>query len=744
MQQTFIEIRGARQNNLKNVSLRIPRNAITVFTGVSGSGKSSIAFETIGAEARRQLNETFTAFVQNFMPSAKKPDADAIENLSTAIIIDQKKIGGNSRSTVGTITDIYSLIRLLFSRIGKPHAGYSNAFSFNDPAGMCPACNGLGRTVEADQEKLFNRSLSLNQGGIIFPAFSVGSYYWKAYAGSGKFDVDLKLEDYSDTEWQELLHGTEPEGVIEKFNRLFIKRDTSALAESTISNLERYLKSATCETCNGARLNKVTLNCRIDGFNIADFTAMEVSELIGHINAIDDPLAATMVPAIAERLQHMIDIGLDYLSLNRETSSLSGGESQRIKMVRHLGSSLVETIYIFDEPSIGLHPRDVHRLNDMLRKLCNKGNTLIVVEHDPEVIRIADHIVDVGPHAGARGGEIVYEGSVEGLFDAPTLTGRFMNRSLPLKQQYRLPNGYITIRNATLNNLKNVTVNIPSGMFTVVTGVAGSGKSSLINGEFLKRFPEAINIDQSAVSTNIRSNPVTYTGIMDDIRRQFAKANDVHVSLFSFNSKGACPDCEGLGFIYTDLAFMEAIRSTCETCGGKRFSKEVLEYKLKGKSIAEVLEMTVAQALQFFDKKEVKKKLQSIYDVGLDYLTLGQPLSTLSGGECQRIKLAGELHKQGSIYVLDEPTTGLHMSDVGHLLTILDHLVDRGNTVLVIEHNTDVIRNADWIIDMGPEGGSKGGQVVFEGRPNEIFEASASLTGAYLRAAAQNQQHPVQ
>lgn len=733
MQPSFIEIRGARENNLKNVNLRIPRGGITVFTGVSGSGKSSIAFETIGAEAQRQLNETFTTFVQNFLPRAKKPDADAIENLSTAIVIDQKKIGGNSRSTVGTITDIYSLVRLLFSRAGQPYAGYSNAFSFNDPAGMCPACNGLGRRVEANQQMLFDKSRSLNAGGITFSAFAVGTWYWNQYANSGLFDLDKKLEEYSEQEWQTLLYGKEPEGVIEKFNRLYIKRDTSALAESTISNLDRYLAYAPCDVCHGARLNAAALNCRINGHNIAEYAAMEINELIRHIGLINDPVAVALAPAIAERLQHMIDIGLEYLSLDRETTSLSGGESQRIKMVRHLGSSLTETIYIFDEPSIGLHPRDVHRLNEMLRKLCDKGNTLLVVEHDPEVIKTADHIVDVGPHAGTRGGEIVYEGTVEGLLKAPTLTGQYMNRALPLKENCRTASGSIHITGASLHNLKNVEVHIPTGIFTVVTGVAGSGKSSLINGELLTRCPEAISIDQSAVSTNIRSNPATYTGIMDDIRRLFAKANNVSVSLFSYNSKGACPDCEGLGFIYTDLAFMEAIRTPCETCGGKRFSREVLDYKLKGKSISDVLEMTVHQALHFFDKKELKKRLQAIHDVGLDYLTLGQPLSTLSGGECQRIKLAGELHKQGSIYVLDEPTTGLHMSDVGHLLAIIDHLVDGGNSVIVIEHNVDVIRNADWVIDMGPEGGRKGGEVVFEGRPADLLHAPGSLTGQYLR-----------
>lgn len=747
MKQEFIEINGARENNLKNISLRIPKRKITVFTGVSGSGKSSIVFDTIGAEAQRQLNETFSTFVRNRLPKYSQPDADSISNLSTAIVVDQKRLGGNSRSTVGTITDIYAVLRLLFSRVGKPFIGYSNAFSFNDPIGMCPECKGLGETIKLNLDKFLDRSKSLNEGAILFPVFSVGSWYFNSYAYSGLFDNDKKLIDYTDEEWQTLLYGKSKkfqvkkdngslnvnfEGLIDKFNRMYIKRDTSILSESTRGTLERFILFAPCPLCKGTRLSQAALNCRINGYNIAQLTNLEVDELIKVIAKIDDPLADTMTASLMMRLQHLIDIGLEYLSLDRETTSLSGGESQRIKMVRHLGSSLTDMIYIFDEPSIGLHQRDVHRLNELLQQLRDKGNTILVVEHDPEVIKIADHVIDVGPNAGTAGGEIVYQGTVDGLLKADTLTGNYINRQHYAKSEYRSPTGVLRIHNAKLHNLKNLTVDIPTGVFTVVTGVAGSGKSSLINHEFVKQYPEAIIIDQSAVSTSIRSNPATYTGILDDIRRLFAQNNEVSASLFSFNSKGACPNCQGLGFIYTDLAFLEPVKTECEICNGKRFKEEVLAYKLNGKSISDVLGMTVQEALGFFDKKELKRKLEAILAVGLDYLTLGQPLSTLSGGECQRIKLASNLHKRGSIYVLDEPTTGLHMSDVEHLLEIMNHLVDIGNSVIVIEHNLDVIKNADWIIDMGPEGGRKGGEIIFTGTPAELMEHPGSLTGQYL------------
>lgn len=751
MQQEYIRIKGARENNLRNISLEIPKRKITIFTGVSGSGKSSVVFDTIGAEAQRQLNETFSMFIRNRLPRISQPEADAIENLSTAIVIDQKRLGGNSRSTMGTITDIFAVLRLLFSRIGQPFVGYSNAFSFNDPTGMCPECKGVGYKVEIDLDKFLDRTKSLNDGAILFPTFAVGSWYWKSYVYSGMLDNDKKLEDYTPEEWNILLYGkgtfevkldnvpinTKFEGLVDKFNRLYIQKDSNEMAESTRQNAERYMKFGPCTLCKGARLSQAALSCRIDGMNIAEMAAMEVSDLVEVVKHIEDAAAGPMIASLVMRLQHLVDIGLGYLSLDRETTTLSGGESQRIKMVKHLNSSLADILYIFDEPSIGLHPRDVHRLNELLQKLRDKGNTILVVEHDPDVIKIADHIVDMGPKAGGNGGEVVYQGDFRGLTRADTLTGRFIKRQVQVKESFREPAGFMQVKNAKLHNLKNITVAIPEGVLTVVTGVAGSGKSSLINEVFLSQHPDAIVIDQSAVGTSIRSNPATYTGILDDIRQLFGKANKVSPSLFSFNSKGACPGCQGLGFNFIDLAFLEPVRTICEECNGRRFKEEVLQYTLHGKTITEVLEMTVQQAQGFFSKKEIVNRLTAMNDVGLDYLTLGQPLSTLSGGECQRIKLAGELHKKGSIYVMDEPTTGLHMSDTGHLLEIIDRLVDAGNSVIVIEHNTDVICNADWIIDLGPEGGSRGGAVLYEGTPAGLLQAPHSLTGKHLREMQQ-------
>ena len=753
MSQEFIRIRGARENNLKNLSLSIPKRKITIFTGVSGSGKSSIVFDTIASEARRQLNETFSTFVRNFLPRYAQPDADAIENLSMAIVVDQKHLGGGSHSTVGTVTDISSVLRLLYSRIGQPYAGNANAFSFNDPQGMCPECKGLGRKLGVDLDKFLDLSKSLNQGAILFPDYAVGNWWgWSILTNSGLFDNDKKLADYSEAEMDLLLH-SKPykvkmnfegksvnqtfEGIVDKFTRKYITGDLKSYSERTQKSVEPYMTYGPCHLCKGARLSQAALACKIKGYHIAQLAAMEVDDLIEVIRTFDDPVAAPMIASLIERLQHLIDIGLEYLSLERATDTLSGGESQRIKMVKHLSSSLMDLLYVFDEPSIGMHPRDVNRLNELLQKLRDKGNTVIVVEHDPDVIKVADHVVDVGPHAGTRGGSIVFEGRFQDLLKADTLTGRHLQQSLPLKTDVRKATGQLSIRQARANNLQNVSVEIPTGILTVVTGVAGSGKSSLIHQSFLKQHPDAIAIDQTPVGVSSRSNPATYTGIMDDVRKTFAKRNQVSPSLFSFNSEGACENCQGLGVIYTQLAFMDEVKTPCEICGGKRFKDEVLTYKFRDKSIYEVLNLPVSEALDFFAVKEVAKsvvrKLQALSDVGLDYLTLGQPLSTLSGGECQRLKLASELHKQGSIYVLDEPTTGLHLSDIGHLLAIINRLVDAGNTVVVIEHNLAIIKNADWIIDMGPEGGNKGGKVMFAGTPEQLSSCKASLTSPYLR-----------
>lgn len=744
--QEYIVISGARENNLKNVSLRIPKRKITIFTGVSGSGKSSIVFDTIAAESQRLLHENFSTFIRGFLPRIPQPDADAIENLTMSVVVDQKRLGGGSHSTVGTVTDIYSFLRLLFSRAGRPHVGPAYMFSFNDPHGMCPECNGTGRRLGVDLDKAVDMSKSLREGAIKLPGYAAGSWEWNFIVQSGPFDPDKKLSEYSEEELERLLFGkarkvkmdfagkamnVTVEGVIEKFTNKYIKQDVKTKSERTQQSVAPFLTEGVCPECRGARLNRQVLECRINGRNIAEMAAMEVGELIRVLQEIGEPAAAPIVAALTARLGHLVDIGLDYLTLDRETDTLSGGESQRVKMVKYLSNSLVDVTYIFDEPSVGLHPRDVHRLNELLRKLRDKGNTVIVVEHDPDVIQAADHIVDVGPHAGSRGGTIVYEGSFRGLLESGTLTGNHMKRPLLLKEDCRKPSGKLPVKNATLHNLRNVSVDFPAGVLTVVTGVAGSGKSTLME-VFLSRYPDAVVIDQSPVGASTRSNPATYTGIMDDVRKAFASANKVDPGLFSFNSKGACENCQGLGVVYVDLSYLDSVKMPCEVCGGRRFKEEVLAYKLDGKSIADVLAMTVEQALDFFRLKEVVRRLQALRDVGLGYITLGQPLSTLSGGECQRIKLASELHKKGSIYVMDEPTTGLHMSDIGHILSIMDRLVDAGNTVIVIEHNLEVISRADWIIDMGPEGGTRGGQVIFEGTPAQIVRAEQSITGKYL------------
>lgn len=745
MKHEYIEIVGARENNLKNISLKIPKKKITIFTGVSGSGKSSIVFDTIAQEAGRQLNETYSKFIQGFLPKYSHPDVDVIDNLSLAIIVDQKRIGSNSRSTLGTITDINPLLRLLFSRVGQPYIGPSNYFSFNDPNGMCKTCEGIGRIVTLDLDKALDKEKSLNEGAILLPGHKPGSWQWKIYAATGFFDCDKKIIDYSKEEYDKLVYckpvkinsaiiegmNTTYSGLVEKFIMQNVKTQVEK-SEASKKKIASFTTEKQCHDCGGKRYSESILSSKIMGYTIADLTALQVDVLLELIKKIDDPNVKPIIKNLSERLNDLIQIGLDYVSLDRETSTLSGGESQRVKMVKHLTSSLTDTMYIFDEPSIGLHPRDVHRLNELLVKLRDKGNTVIVVEHDPDVIKIADYIVDVGPQAGTNGGRIMFEGSYCNLLKAKTLTGEYMARSLPIKSKTRAINEFFETKKSSLHNLKNVSLRVPKSVFTVVTGVAGSGKSTLVKGVFAEEYKEAIIIDQSAVSANLRSNPATFTGIMDGIRKIFADTNKVSVGLFSYNSEGACEACKGRGFIETDLSFMDSVETKCEECDGKRFKQEVLAHQYNSKTIVEVLDMTIEEAFDFFIQKEIKNKLKSIIDVGLHYMTLGQPLDTLSGGECQRLKLAKELSKKGKIYIMDEPTTGLHMSDITNILTIIDRLVDKGNTVIVIEHNLDVIRNADWIIDVGVEGGSRGGQILFEGTPGNLQNCKESITSKYL------------
>ncbi|MFG3439030.1 ATP-binding cassette domain-containing protein [Nonomuraea sp. NPDC047897] len=732
-----IRIVGARVHNLKDVSLEIPKNKITVFTGVSGSGKSSIVFDTVAVEAQRQLYGTFSWFIRNLLPKYERPHADAVDNLTTPVIVDQKPVSGNARSTVGTMTDIMGMIRALFAREGgKP----VNLFSFNDPSGMCPECQGLGRAVQPVVDRMLDRSKSLNEGAILLPGYKVGTVSWQMYGAYEALDPDKPVRDYTDEELQTFLYGTGKvsmggvfnmtyEGLVNRFVRLNLKRDTSEKAREAA---RPFITEGVCPACDGARLGPEALAVRIDGLNIADYARMQVTDLIEVLAGLGTPLAA----AARQALERVADIGLGYLSMERPTASLSGGEGQRLKLVKHLGSTLVGVTYVFDEPSTGLHPRDVGRLNNLLRALRDRGNTVLVVEHDPDVIEVADHIVDVGPRAGAHGGEIVFEGPVELLREADTLTGRGLRRSGEIKRDVREPQGKLPIEGAGLHNLKNVSVAVPTGVLTAVTGVAGSGKSSLIAGVFMTTYPEAIFVDQSAIGASSRSTPATYLGLMDGIRQLFAKANGVAAGLFSFNSDGACEQCQGRGVIITELAYMDPVTTHCDTCDGRRFKESVLVHRLRGKSIADVLEMSAEEAVGFFSEKQLRTKLRALNDVGLDYLSLGQSLSSLSGGERQRLKLATQLHRTGSVYVLDEPTTGLHMSDVDTLLGLMDRLVDQGNTVVVIEHNLDVICRADWIIDMGPDGGKNGGEVVFTGTPADLLAHPSSLTGEALRRVA--------
>jgi excinuclease ABC A subunit len=744
--QEYIEIRGARENNLKDVSLKIPKRKITIFTGVSGSGKSSIVFDTIAAESQRLLNENFSMFVRNFLPRISQPEADEIKNLSMAVIVDQKPLGGGSHSTVGTVTDIATALRLMFSRFGKPYVGYANSFSFNDPAGMCPNCNGLGQKLGLDMEKAFDMEKSINEGAIRLPEYT-GANSWgiEIVKHSKLFDNDKKLKDFSEKELDDLYH-SKPiatdtmkgvklkfEGVVDKFVRKYIiEHDYRTMSDRTQKTIGPFVAMGQCELCHGARLNQKALASKIDGYNIADFSAMQVDKLLAVVQKLDSQENHELIKTVEERLSNLVEIGLGYLSLDRTTDTLSGGESQRVKLVKHLNGSLVDVMYIFDEPSIGLHPRDVHRLNELLQKLRDQGNTVIAVEHDPDVIKAADHVIDVGPLAGVKGGKVVFEGTYAELLNAKTLTGEHLKDQVPIKPEFRKPSGKLTVKNATAHNLQNVTVDIPTGIFTVVTGVSGSGKSSLIHDEFLKQHPLAIVVDQTPVGTSNRSNPATYIGIFDAIRKAFAKASNVDAGLFSFNSKGACDNCKGAGFLTQNLGFLDDAKTPCDVCEGKRFKDEVLVYKYNGKSITEVLELTMAEAHEFFDLPEIAPVLQALNEVGLEYLTLGQPLSTLSGGECQRIKLASELHKKGSVYVLDEPTTGLHISDITRLHKLIDRLVDEGNTVITIEHNVEVIRQADWIIDLGPDGGDKGGKIMFEGTPADLVKNKKALIAEYV------------
>ncbi|HFN9839445.1 TPA: ATP-binding cassette domain-containing protein [Enterococcus faecium] len=740
----YIELIHARENNLKNIDLRIPKNKITIFTGVSGSGKSSIVFDTIAQEAGRQLNETFSSFARNFLPKYSRPDIDEIKHLSTAVLINQKKLGGNARSTLGTATDIQALFRILFSRFAEPSLGYANAYSFNDPQGMCPVCQGIGKTITLNIDAAVDATRSLNEGAILLPNFTVGTWYWKMYAETGLFDPNKPISEYTSEEYDRLLYGKAErinipgagdmnvtyEGIVTRFMRTNVHTEKET-TKKTAKVLETYTKMDTCPECQGKRFSPEVLNSKINGYNIYDLTAKELSSLLQILETLDNKERHPLIANIKKRIQDLIDIGLGYMTLTRETSSLSGGESQRVKMVKQLASSLTNMMYIFDEPSTGLHPRDVHLLNDLLKKIRDEGNTVLVVEHDPDVIKVADHIVDVGPYAGSHGGEIMYTGDYDGLLDSGTLTGNYLRHQLPIKKEVRTFSETFISRQSSLHNLKNIRLEIPKGVFTVVSGVAGSGKSTLVNQVFVKDFPESLLIDQNPIHTNKRSNPATFSGIMNNIWKAFGKENQVDAGYFSYNFKGACPECKGMGVIKLNLSFMDKSEVVCSNCHGKRYDPAVLDYRYRGKNIVEVIDMTIEEALEFFDEKEIQRKLENLKEVGIGYLTLGQPMDTLSGGEAQRLKLANELKTNGQIYILDEPTTGLHMSDVENVIRIINNLVDKGNTLIVIEHNLDVIRSADWIIDLGPEGGSGGGSILYEGIPGGLKNAQ-TITGNYI------------
>ncbi|MFN0280588.1 MAG: ATP-binding cassette domain-containing protein [Kineosporiaceae bacterium] len=771
----LIRVQGARVNNLKDVSVELPKRRLTVFTGVSGSGKSSLVFGTIAAESQRLINETYSAFVQGFMPTLARPEVDVLEGLTTAIIVDQERMGANPRSTVGTATDANALLRILFSRLGKPHIGSPNAYSFNVPSvrasgaitverggrtkaekatfnrlgGMCPRCEGMGHVSDIDLTALYDDSLSLNEGALTIPGYSMDGWYGRIYRGCGFFDPDKPIKKYTKKELHDLLH-REPtkikveginltySGLIPQIQKSFLSKDVDALQPHIRAFVERAVTFQTCPECEGTRLSPQARSSKIGGKNIADVCAMQISDLAEWFRGIDEPTVAPLLAGLQHLLDSFEEIGLGYLSLDRPAGTLSGGEAQRTKMIRHLGSSLTDVTYVFDEPTIGLHPHDIQRMNELLKQLRDKGNTVLVVEHKPETIAIADHIVDLGPGAGTQGGAVCFEGTVEALRGSDTTTGRHLDDRAKLKEAVRPSSGTLEVRGASMHNLRDVDVDLPLGVLCVVTGVAGSGKSSLIHGSVARRDGVVV-IDQGAIRGSRRSNPATYTGLLDPIRAAFAKANGVKPALFSSNSEGACPTCNGAGVIYTDLGVMATVESTCEECEGRRFQASVLEYALGGRNIAEVLAMSVTEAEQFFGAGDQRtlaahRILDRLADVGLGYLSLGQPLTTLSGGERQRLKLATRMAEKGGVYVLDEPTTGLHLADVAQLLGLLDRLVDSGTSVIVIEHHQAVMAHADWIVDLGPGAGHDGGRIVFQGTPADLVAARATLTGEHLAA----------
>ena len=738
----LIRVRGARENNLRGVDVDVPKRRLTVFTGVSGSGKSSLVFGTIAAESQRLINETYSAFVQGFMPTLARPEVDLLDGVSAAIIVDQERMGANSRSTVGTATDAHAMLRIVFSRLGAPSAGPSFHYSFNQPAGACPSCEGRGSVTDIDVGELIDEDLTLAEGAITIPGYTPDGWQVRIYSESGFFDASKPIREFTEQERRHFLYG-EPtkvkiatinmsyEGLVPRVRKTFLQKDPDALQPHLRAFVDRAVTFTACAECGGARLNQAALASKIGELNIADAARMQISDLAGWVRTLDQPSVAPLVATLQQTLDSFVEIGLGYLSLERPAGTLSGGEAQRTRMIRHLGSSLTDVSYVFDEPTIGLHPHDIQRMNELLLRLRDKGNTVLVVEHKPETIAIADHVVDIGPGAGVNGGQICYVGTVEGLRRSGTLTGRHLDDRVSIKPSVRTAKGTLAIRDARSHNLRGVDVDIPLGVLTVVTGVAGSGKSSLIHGS-MPKDAGVVEVDQSAIRGSRRSNPATYTGLLDPVRTAFAKANKVKPALFSANSAGACQNCQGLGVIYTDLAMMAGVATVCEECGGRRFDESVLQYTLRGRNIADVFAMSVEEAHEYFTEKPIAAILTRMRDVGLGYLSLGQPLNTLSGGERQRLKLAIHMARDGGTYVLDEPTTGLHLADVQQLLRLLDRLVDSGKTVIVIEHHQAVMAHADWIIDLGPGAGHDGGCVVFTGTPEELVAARSTLTGKHL------------